>query len=287
MTTKTSVTTTTVAALLSSTLAVTGSSPTESATGATAPVAGTQAAARNLTGIPVYWIGETAASFRLYREFRTVRDTGGRVASAVSAMLAMRPLDPDYQTPWRPATVKVTQSGTALTVDLSESAISHRNVGSELAARAVQQLVYTATAATVGTKRPATTVRILIDGKPADAWGAVRLGSRMKRAPMVQVLSHAWIISPQQGERRRPGTVKFTGYGTSFEATFHWTIKTTAGKLVARGYATGGDGTGGFGTVPFSTKLAPGRYVVRLETDDPSDGEGPGPMRDTKQFVVR
>lgn len=287
MLTRTSVTTTAVAALLSSTLAVTDGRPASPATGTTTPVAGSQAAPRNLTGIPVYWIGETASSFRLYREFRTVRDTGGRVASAVSAMLAMTPLDPDYQTPWRPATVKVTQTGTALTVDLSRSAISHRNVGSELAARAVQQLVYTATAATVGTKRPASTVRILIDGKPADAWGAVRLGSRMKRAPMVQVLSHAWIIAPQQGERRRPGTVRFTGYGTSFEATFHWKVTTTAGTLVARGYAVGGDGTGGFGTVRFSTRLAPGRYVVQLETDDPSDAEGPGPMRDTKQFVVR
>lgn len=238
-----------------------------------------------LTGIPIYWVGETARSFRLYREFRTVPDVGGRIASAVAAMTRLNPLDPDYLTPWSPASrVTVRQAGTALTVDLSADALANRNVGSELAGRAVQQLVHTATAAAVPAQ--IRSVTITIDGRPADAWGAIRLGGPMTREPQTAVLSHAWVVTPQEGDRLTAGTVRFTGYGTSFEANFGWTVIDANGTVVARGWAVGGTGTGGFGEVRFSTTLGPGAYVVELRTDDPSAGEGPGPMTDTKRFSV-
>lgn len=257
-----------------------------STSGSTPTRTSTVPAGKQLTGVPVYWIGETARSMRLYREFRSVPDTGGRIASAVAAMTRMTPLDPDYRTPWTPASrVTARQAGTALTVDLSADAIAGRNVGSELADRAVQQLIYTATAAAGST--PVRTVTITVDGKPADAWGAVRLGAPMTRARQVDVLSHAWLTAPQEGERRPAGTVTFSGYGTSFEATFGWTVTDAAGQAVVRGSATGGTGTGGFGSFTFAAKLAPGAYTVELRTDDPSDGEGPGPMSDTKRFIVR
>ena len=51
-----------------------------------------------LAGIPVYWIADSRRSFSLYREFREVPDTGGPIASAVSAMTRLKPLDPDYMT---------------------------------------------------------------------------------------------------------------------------------------------------------------------------------------------
>ena len=85
----------------------------------------------------------------------------------------------------------------------------------------------------------------------------------------------------------RSRTVSFTGYGTSFEATFPWQVRGLDGKVVAQGSAMGGS-MGTFGTVRFSVRLAPGRYVVRLATDDPSGGaEGHGPAVDTKRFTVR
>lgn len=267
----------------------TSSVVTPSGSGFTSTATGTGTntpAGQQLTGVPVYWIGETARSFRLYREFRTVPDAGGRVASAVAAMTRMKPLDPEYRTPWTPASrVTVRQQGSALTVDLSADAIAGRDIGSEVADRAVQQLIYTATAAAGPTA--IRTVTITVAGKPADAWGAVRLGTPMTRAPQVDVLSHAWLTAPQEGERRPAGTVTFGGYGTSFEATFRWTVKDDVGKVAADGFATGGTGTGGFGALTFEAKLAPGDYTVELRTDDPSDGEGPGPMRDTKRFSVR
>jgi hypothetical protein len=238
--------------------------------------------------VPVYYVGESQRSFKLFREFRTVSDAGGRAASAVSAMTRVAPLDPDYQTPWRPASrVAVSQRGAALTVDLSDDAFANTNVGSELAATALQQLVYTATAATVGTGRPASTVTILVNGKPGDVWGVARVGSPMTRAPMLDVQAQAWVTSPQQGEVRRAGTVIFTGYGTSFEATFSWAVTDAARRTVAHGSAMGGTGSGGFGALTFSARLGPGTYTVRLATDDPSGGEGRGPATDDKTFTVR
>jgi hypothetical protein len=264
-------------------------SPADRATTSTAtPSTSAPASSGELEGIPVYWIGETASSFRLYREFRTVPAADGAVASAVAAMTRLRPLDPDYMTPWRPASrVEVTQSGTALTVDLSADAISGSNVGSEVAARAVQQLVYTATAAAAKAGTPASTVTITIDGKPADAWGAVRLGEPTPRAPMVEVQSHAWVTSPQEGDELTAGPVTFKGFGTSFEANFHWKVTNSAGAVIASGHAMGGTGDGGFGAFTFTAKLAAGSYTVEVSTEDASGGnEGRGPMVDTKRFTV-
>ena len=247
-------------------------------------------ASGQLAAMPVYWIAESRQSFALYREFRTVPDAGGAVASAVAAMTRMKPLDPDYTTPWRPAsTVKVAQRGAALTVDLSKDAFANTNLGSELASRALQQLVYTATAAAQKVGKPASTVAITVDGAAYDAWGVIRVGEPMRRAPMIDVQAHVWVTSPEEGATVRPaGSVRFTGYGTSFEANFTWQVRTPSGEVQARGNAMGGTGTGGFGEFTFSTTLAPGTYVVEVSTDDASGGtEGPGPATDTKTFLVR
>ena len=261
---------------------------TPSGTGSSTGTPTTQASGQ-LSAMPVYWIAESRKSFALYREFRTVPDAGGVVASAVAAMTRTKPLDPDYMTPWRPATtVNVTQRGDALTVDLSKDAFANSNLGSELASRALQQLVYTATAAAQKAGKPASTVTITVDGAAYDAWGVIRVGEPMRRAPMIEVQAHVWVTSPQEGATRPAGTVRFTGYGTSFEANFTWQVRTPSGEVRARGNAMGGTGTGGFGEFTFSASLTPGTYVVEVSTDDPSGGtEGPGPATDTKTFVVR
>ncbi len=67
----------------------TSSSPTKTTAAPASP-------ARTLTGVPVYWVAESRRSFSLYREFRAVPDAGGLVASAVSAITSLEPLDPDY-----------------------------------------------------------------------------------------------------------------------------------------------------------------------------------------------
>lgn len=204
-------------------------------------------------------------------------------------MTRLRPLDPDYVNPWRPASrVWVGQRGSTLTVDISADAFANTNVGSELAARAVQQLVYTATAAAHDAGHDATSVIITVAGKPADAWGVIGLGVPMERAPMVEVQAHAWITGPQEGDVVRTGTVTFRGYGTSFEGTFAWRVMRADGGRVADGSVMGGTGTGGFGELRWAVHLAPGSYIVRLATDDPSGGAAPGGAAvDTKTFTVR
>lgn len=249
---------------------------------------GPHAPSGSINAVPVYWIGQTAGAPRLFREFRTVPDEGGPVLSALYAMTRMQPLDPDYSTPWLPASrVNVERSGSNLVVSVSADAVASTGVGSQLAERAVQQLVYTATAAASMAHTPVTTVTILVDGAPADLWGSVRVGRPMSRAPMIEVQSHIWALTPQEGDEVGAGPVTFKGYGTSFEANFRWRITTQSGSLVAEGNAMGGTGSGGFGELEFSRTLPAGDYVVEMATDDPSGGEGGGPQVDTKSFTVR
>jgi hypothetical protein len=237
--------------------------------------------------MPVYFIGESAGSYKLFREFRTIRKIDGPISSTISAMTRLAPLDPDYLNPWRSASrVFVSDEAATLTVDLSADAFRNTNVGSELASMAIQQLVYTALAAGEATGNDAHSVVITVNGGRYDAWGVVHLEGRWQRSPMADVQAQAWIIDPQEGATVRAGTVRFTGYGTSFEATFTWQVETLEGKVVAQGTAMGGS-MGTFGTVKFSARLGPDKYVVRLATDDPSGGEGPGPAVDTKRFTVK
>jgi hypothetical protein len=202
-------------------------------------------------------------------------------------MTRLKPLDPDYTSPWRPATrVVATQTGDAITVDLSADAFANTKVGSELADRAVQQLVYTATAAAQQAGSPASTVKITVDGGVYDAWGVVKLGTPMRRAPMTAVQAHTWVISPQHGEKLPAGTVTFKGYGTAFEANFVWEVLNASKTVVSKGFATGGGGDGTFGEFTFTAKLTPGSYTVKVSGDDPSAGEGPGAATDDKAFTV-
>jgi Immunoglobulin-like domain of bacterial spore germination/Sporulation and spore germination len=260
-------------------------SPTGSPTGTT-----TAPAPEPLSGIPVYWVGQSKTRPWLYREFRDVPDAGGAVASAVAAMTREAPLDPDYSTPWKPASrVEVTQSGEALTVDLSADAFSGTQVGSELAALAVQQLVYTATAAAQVAGTPASTVTITVDGQPYDAWGVVRVGQPTQRAQLSDVQAPTWVLSPSEGATVPAGAVAFTGYGTAFEATFLWEVRTASGHVVADGNTMGGS-MGTYGDFSFTADLAPGDYTVEVYQPDESGGEsdeGPRMFPDTKGFTVR
>lgn len=254
-------------------------------TGTPTETSGTTSAPADLDGVPVYWIGQSKASFHLYREFRTVPDAGGKVASAVAAMTREKPLDPDYVTPWQPASrVEATTASEAITVDLSPDAFA-KGTGSEVAALAVQQLVWTATAA-AGTNVPVT---ITVDGKPYDAWGVVRLGEPMQRAPQVDVQAPTWVTSPAEGETVPAGKVTFTGTGTAFEGTFLWEVRDANDAVVADGFTQGGS-MGTFGEFSFTATLQPGTYTVEVYQPDESGGESPeGPRMfpDTKTFTVK
>jgi len=240
-----------------------------------------------LTGMPLYFVGESQGYYKLFREFRTIRKIDGPISSSISAMMRLTPLDPDYFNPWRSASrVWVTEDAATLMVDVSADAFRSTTVGKELAPVAIQQLVYTALAASERAGSDAHSVVITVGGQRYDAWDLVRLEGRWERAPRADVQAQAWVVNPQEGDVVRAGVVNFTGYGTSFEGTFTWKVHGLDVRVEKRGTAMGGS-MGTFGTVRFSAKLPPGKYVVELVTDDPSGGEGPGPAVDTKQFTVR
>lgn len=266
----------------------TGTTSADSTSASPATSTGTSAAGEELRSIPIYWLGRSRGGFALFREFRTVPDRGGPVESAVAAMTTMTPLDPDYTTPWRPpSSLTVTRTGDAITVDLSADAFSGTDVGREVAELAVQQLVWTATAAAAKDGVPARTVRVLIDGAPGQAWGIAPVGTPMTRRPMADVQAHVWVTSPQEGDSVPAGPVTITGFGTSFEANFIWKVTDASEAVVADGSAMGGDGAGGFGTFTFTATLPAGEYSVEVATDDASGGaEGPGAAVDTKGFTV-
>lgn len=241
------------------------------------------AAAGELSGVPVYYVGDSGGSFRLFREFRTVADLGDPVESAVMAMMSVPPMDPDYSTPWvAPDELEVERAGSSITVDVSADAFSG-SVGSELSALALQQLVYTATAASTLDGPAATTVTILMDGAASDAWGHVRVGDPLTRAPQAAVLSHVWILSPAEGDELSAEKVTVSGYGASFEANFVWRVEGPSGPL--EGFTLSDNGMG-FGEFAFSVDLEPGTYTVTVESTS-GLGEGFVPHTDSKTFTVR
>jgi hypothetical protein len=264
----------------------TAPSPEPSPTSPTSPSPSTTepAPTGELDAVPVYWVGDSKVDSWLYREFQTVPDVGGEVKSAVQQAMSGDPLDPDFRTAWSaPSSLEVTQEGEAITVDVSADAFANTQLGSKEALLAVQQVVWTATAAA----QSSGPVTILVDGGPFDAWGAVALGEPMTRDASVQ--AQIWIDSPTEGQELAPGPATVTGVSTAFEATINWEVTADGGQVVGSGFAMGGS-MGVFDTYEILTPdLAPGTYTISVWAPDESGGESPeGPrmFEQTRTFTV-
>lgn len=237
-----------------------------------------------ISGVALYFLGESKSSTWLYREFHTVPGGQDEVTAAVNAVLSTSPLDDDYSNPWHPAadSVEVTRDGDDLAIDLPAAAFDG-DVDAETADPAVQQLVWTATAA-AGTSGQVT---ITVDGEPFEAWGSVSLGEPMGRD--AEARSPIWITDPAEGQTDQSGEVTVLGSSTSFEGNVQWKV-TEAGsdEVVEKGHTTGGS-MGEFGDFEFSTDLEPGEYTVTVYAEDQSDGEsdeGPVMFPDSKSWTV-
>ena len=233
-----------------------------------------------LAGVPVYWVADSGQRPSLYREFRSLPDTGGVVSTAVGAMLRGDALDPDYGSLWAPGTrvLSTSVSGDVVTVDLSAQARTTGG-GSEAAAVSLQQLIWTATAAA-----QVPTARVLVEGAPVgDFWGAVQVGSApIARATSVEVLGPVWIEKPSQGATVGPA-VTFGGSATVFEGTVSWQVL-RAGAVVQEGVSQASVGGPGRGTWTASVTLAPGRYVLKAFESSARDGSET--FIDTKDVTV-
>jgi hypothetical protein len=248
----------------------------------------------------IYFLGDTPQGPRLYREFRSVLVSPHVVPITSAVMLAMGnassqqipvPLDPDYRSMWPSHTI----------VDLGDvvhgrAVISLNNESTDLAVRptgmsareaelSVQQLVYTVQAA-MQDREP---VRFQINQKDVPRLLGVDVSQPVAAEPQLDVLALVNVTEPAEGTVVR-GSFTAHGVASSFEANVPWEIR-QGSTVLKRGSSTASGWTDGL--YPWTTDaidvsdLAPGSYTFAALTDDPSGGEGAGPMTDTRTIVVR
>lgn len=234
--------------------------------------------------VPVYYLVDAAGDFRIAREFHTAEITSSRAAAAVELMLSVPAADPDYFSPWNPATKvrSVVVAEDLITVDLSADA-RIASVGSDAAGAAVQQLIYTVTAA----EQRTVPVSLLIEGQPAgELWGHVVWDAPISRAPILETRLLVQINDPAEGTAV-PATFTVTGEAATFEAVVPWRITDSTGMVVQSGSAMT---TEGFTMSPFEFTIAftgqPGTYTLQVREDDPSGGEGGPVMTDDKTITI-
>jgi hypothetical protein len=233
--------------------------PTATGPTSTGPATGSRAVA-------AYFVGETPAGSRLYREFQQVASPVGPVDSL--ELVASGPTDPDYSTAWPEGSFgALVVSGTTARVALTEAAPEQPS------GLAVQQLAYTLSAAV---QEPLSVV--------LERGGSVV--ARADLAPQLDVLAPVNLSDPTEGQVVGD-VLPVEGRASSYEATVPWRVEGTglSGFFTAAGWAEPR-------LFPFSgeidvSSLDPGTYTLIVETDDPSGGaEGPGATSDTRTFVV-
>lgn len=253
-----------------------------------APLETTQASNK----IPVYWIGRSDSDIFLYREFRDNPGNENPITTALRIMMSQKPLDHDFFTPWQnPGSLATSISGkNVVTVDVSRDAFNS-NLDAGMAQRAVQQLVYTATAAAASSglidSGQLIKVTILVDGHTDYmAFGQVKLGDSMVRdATMV---APVWIIDPQEDLTLPAGPAKFSGRSTDSSKKLHWQIfrENPSGEKTSylSGQTTASTAPGQSGAFNFTVGLGAGRYELRVSMVGPGDADV---ATDTRSFSVR
>lgn len=276
-------------------------SPTATVTAASAETGpqsqGAAAAPAAQPLVPVYWLGAVDGTDRLFREFLVspAASTGDPISEAVRIMTGGAPLDPDYTSPWNPASSISSSVSTknVITLDISSDALSER-LAEDDARLALQQLVYTVTAAASNggliTAGEASSVVVLVDGK-ADyrAFGSVDLGGELTRD--VTALAPVWIIDPQEGVELGTTSFAIHGLGPAEDDSVTWRIdrksEDPAGgtDLFLDGVVDIVPADGAPGAYSFAVTLPPGTYDITVSAL--SAVAGGGTAEDSKTVVVR
>lgn len=251
--------------------------PTDEPTSDTTEEPGTVAA-------PIYFVGDTPMGPRLYREFRAVEDDNP-AEEALALLAAGDALDPDYGTLLPAMTVEsVTTEDGVIVLDLgADSTTADKSISADDGALAVQSLVYTLQGLTQ-TRDP---LQITVGGVPTPYLGQpTDVG--VEAADQLDVLSLVSVTTPES-DATVSGSFTASGAASSFEATVPWELRDAGGKVVLDGFATAESFSDEL--EPWTTDIDvsgvdPGTYTFAALTDDPSDGEGPGPFEDTKTVTV-
>jgi spore germination protein GerM len=233
--------------------------------------------------VPVYFVNDTRAGLRLAREWIPVDTPRNAIEEAVTRMIAKPPV-PRYDTLWNPATQvrSVEVRDGAINVDLEASGTPIIRGEPEIA---IQQLVYTATAAASLVDRDygSMPVRIFVDGEPVDELGGVDVSEALRRAAPLDVRQLVQLNEPSQGATVS-SPVRVSGDAAVFEATLVWELRKD-GRVVDSGFDNTREGQR-FSEFDFELELEPGEYTIVITEDDPSDGEGGEPMTDERTFTV-
>ena len=242
---------------------------------------------------PVYWIGRSNDDVFLYREFRDVSEQDNPVTRALRVMMSQKPLDPDFFTPWQnPRKLATSISGkNVITVDVSADAFNS-NVDADMAERAVQQLVYTATAAAASAgltdAGQQIQVVVLVDGHTDYvAFNRVRLGSPTARS--AGMVAPVWIIDPQEGTSLADGTVRISGRSSVPGGKLRWEIQRVDGTSKTpylNGTVTASADAAQSGLFNLALNLGPGNYEARVSQPDPGSNAR-DLFVDTRGFTVR
>ncbi|MHA7282803.1 GerMN domain-containing protein [Arthrobacter sp. TMS2-4] len=260
------------------------------------PTAGPSDAGRPL--VPVYWLGGDAGAERLFREYLPEPEdsAGDPIADAVRLMTSGQPLDPDYHSSWQPASTVSSSISTknVITLDISSDAFPQR-LDEEQGSLALQQLVYTATAAASDAGLiaggEASSVVVLVDGAAHyRAFGSIDLEGEWTRD--TATLAPLWIIDPQEGTRAAAGDLTVHGVGPVSEDVLAWRIDRSIDGSEESATNSFRDGTvevaprdGAPGAYSFPVTLPPGRYEITVSV--PGVPSGDAPSGDSKTVVVR
>ncbi|MBG6083357.1 GerMN domain-containing protein [Zhihengliuella flava] len=178
---------------------------------------------------PVYWFGDVDGAPRLYREFVHGQDHGDPIATSIHYMLSAQPFDPDYSSVWQATEDLGTSISTdnVITVDIGGDAFD-ADLSPERADAAVQQLVFTATAAAWNagllSEGAQPRVQLLIDGRSdRPAFGHVKLNRPIPRRGEYQ--APVWLISPQHGSERSSGELEISGVAEHFAQGLRWRVR--------------------------------------------------------------
>jgi hypothetical protein len=234
--------------------------------------------------VGLYWVGDTARGLRLFREFHRVAVPGddGDAKAAVEALFATVPTDPDYSTMWPSGTevLGVQISGSTATIDIK---FPRPSWGAQAEQRAVDQLVWTATAADTDIAN----VRIHVDGSPVETLaGHVDTTGELSRQASFEVLAPIWITSHAEGDVVQAGeTLVLEGLATTFEANVLYEVL-KGSTVVQAGFTTAQEAAPA--RAPWSVSLSgltPGEYTLRAMEFSAEDGSLV--VEDTKRISVR
>jgi hypothetical protein len=232
--------------------------------------------------VPVYFTGETPHGTKLYREFRRV-DAADPLGAALTLAANGDALDPDYGTAL-PAGA-FTTSGSAEIPLPDESWTGIPDGMSESASiQAIQQLVYTAQ----GVLQSRDPITFTDSSGAATQIFNIASEDGFTAADPIKTLALVNVTAPEQ-DVTVSGTFTASGVSSSFEATTPWEVRDSSGAVVLDGFATADgwmDKLYPWQTDVDVSSLAPGDYTFVALTDDPSDGEGPGPTEDSKTITV-